>query len=360
MHKPIKETFVIVGMSGGVDSSVAAMLLRDQGYQVAGLFMKNWNEDDGTEYCTAKDDLLDAAHVCQQLGIELHTVNFATDYWDNVFSYFLTEYRAGRTPNPDVLCNREIKFKTFLDHATLLGADRIATGHYARIEHKNNHYRLLKGLDSSKDQSYFLHALDESQLAKALFPLGSMKKTEIRQLAHENNLLTHDKKDSTGICFIGERRFKDFLARYLPKSPGEIITPEGVVVGQHDGVCYYTIGQRHGLHIGGLRKFSEAPWYVAAKHQATNQLVVVQGENHPLLYQKNLQTDTIHWINQMPDFPLHCHAKIRYRQSDQAAMVTPSENGVNVEFATPQRAISPGQFVVFYQDDICLGGGVIK
>jgi len=356
MSKP----FAMVGMSGGVDSSVAALRLREQGYHVEGLFMKNWDEDDGTEYCTARRDLADAQQVCQRLGIELHTANFAAEYWDNVFEHFLAEYRAGRTPNPDILCNREIKFKVFLEYAEVLGADLIATGHYARRADRDGRALLLKGLDGNKDQSYFLHAVDEAALAKSLFPVGDMAKPEVRKIAAAHQLVTHNKKDSTGICFIGERRFKDFLQQYLPAQPGAMETEDGTVIGTHSGLMYHTIGQRQGLGIGGVRGGSEEPWYVAAKDLARNVLVVVQGTNHPLLFSSALRTSSIHWINDAPPLPLNCRAKTRYRQPDQDCVVSATDGGYLVTFHQPQRAVTPGQSVVFYRGDVCLGGGIIE
>lgn len=359
---------VIVGMSGGVDSSVSALLLKEQGYHVEGLFMKNWNEDDGTEYCTAMTDLLDAAAVCQKLDIHLHTVNFAAQYWDNVFEHFLAEYKAGRTPNPDILCNREIKFKAFLDHASELGADYIATGHYARTLLRDGHTCLQKGLDPNKDQSYFLHAVDEAAFAKTLFPIGGMEKPEVRKLAEQHDLVTHNKKDSTGICFIGERRFKDFLENYLPAQPGPIKTPDGVELGRHDGLMYHTIGQRQGLRIGGVQGAKEEPWYVAGKDLTTNTLTVVQGGNHPLLFARRLRAGQIHWINgknwingEARTDGFRCAAKTRYRQPDQACTLeSVGGDSISVIFDEPQRAITPGQSVVFYDGDICLGGAVIE
>jgi len=353
--------FVIVGMSGGVDSSVTALLLKEQGYRVEGLFMKNWDEDDGTEYCTAKEDLADAEQVCQRLGIRLHTANFAAEYWDNVFAHFLAEYKAGRTPNPDILCNREIKFKVFLEYAEMLGADLIATGHYVRKQQSHGHTRLLKGLDANKDQSYFLHAVDEEALAKSLFPIGELEKSAVRKLAQEHDLITHNKKDSTGICFIGERRFKDFLEQYLPAQPGDIENEQGEKIGRHAGLMYYTIGQRQGLGIGGTKGGSEEPWYVAGKDLQRNRLIAVQGVRHPLLFSDGLRTADVHWINGEPStLPLTCKAKTRYRQADQQCTLSASGNGYSVTFSTPQWAITPGQSVVFYDDDICLGGGVIE
>lgn len=348
-------------MSGGVDSSVSALLLMQQGFQVEGLFMKNWDEDDGTEYCTAKRDLEDAAKVCNTLGIKLHTANFAAEYWDNVFEYFLSEYKVGRTPNPDILCNREIKFKVFLEYAQMLGADYIATGHYARTCQRNGHTYLQKGLDANKDQSYFLHAVGEAEFARTLFPVGELEKPRVRELAQQYNLITHNKKDSTGICFIGERRFRDFLQQYLPAQPGLIQTPDGVTLGEHSGLMYHTIGQRQGLGIGGVAGQKEEPWYVAAKDLADNILVVVQGADHPLLYKDSLRASSAHWINNAPPGQnFRCHAKVRYRQSDQACTVCVDGDRLHVAFDSPQRAITPGQSIVLYQDDLCLGGAVIE
>ena len=352
---------VIVGMSGGVDSSVAALLLLRQGYRVEGLFMKNWEEDDGTEYCTAKADLADAQAVADALGIHLHTANFAAEYWDGVFEHFLTEYQAGRTPNPDILCNREIKFRAFLDYATRLGADVIATGHYAQNPQKGGRTELHKGVDPAKDQSYFLHQVGHSELARTLFPLGTLNKTCIRQMAETAGLATAKKKDSTGICFIGERRFKDFLQQYLPAQSGVIETTAGEVVGRHEGLMYHTIGQRQGLRIGGLAQHGEAPWYVVAKDLKRNVLQVAQGNDHPALFKSRLQASGVLWVaGEPPPLPLRCAAKIRYRQADQACVVSRVGEALQVEFEQPQRAVTPGQSVVFYQDEQCLGGGVIE
>lgn len=364
-HRSPGETRVIVGMSGGVDSSVAALLLLEQGYQVEGLFMKNWDEDDDTEYCTAKADLADAESVCANLGIHLHTANFAAEYWDNVFEYFLSEYRAGRTPNPDILCNREIKFKAFLEYATELGADRIATGHYVRTRHHDGRTELIKGLDTNKDQTYFLCAVSEDSLERSLFPVGHLQKSEVRELAARHGFRTHDKKDSTGICFIGERRFRDFLQRYLPAQPGDIETVDGERIGQHSGLMYHTYGQRQGLGIGGLPHHSEAPWYVVDKDLERNVLVVAQGNDHPALYSQGLRASQLSWINrQAPELPLRCMAKIRYRQADQACHVSLADDAdgtvIDVRFDQPQRAVTPGQVIVFYQGGVCLGGAVIE
>ncbi len=353
---------VIVGMSGGVDSSVSALLLLQQGYDVEGLFMKNWDEDDGTEYCTAKEDLADAEAVCAKLGIKLHTANFAAEYWDNVFEHFLAEYKAGRTPNPDILCNREIKFKVFLEYAEMLGADKIATGHYVRQGIRDGHPRLLKGLDGNKDQSYFLHAVPEAAIARTLFPVGELEKPEVRALAEQHDLVTAKKKGSTGICFIGERRFRDFLQQYLPAQPGTIETPEGDVIGQHMGLMYYTLGQRQGLGIGGLANYSEEPWYVAAKDLDRNVLIVVQGKHHPLLYTDALATEPMDWVAGKPPVQQgRFTAKTRYRQSDCACEMTAQPDGsVEIVFDDPQWAVTPGQSLVLYDNDICLGGGVIR
>ena len=323
--------------------------------------MKNWEEDDGSEYCTAKEDLADAVSVCDKLGINLHIANFSAEYWDNVFKHFLTEYKAGRTPNPDILCNREIKFKAFLEYATELGADLIATGHYVRKEYTNNQTRLLKGNDTQKDQSYFLSQVSEECLHKSIFPIGDLEKSKVRNIAKRLNLSTHSKKDSTGICFIGERRFRDFLKQYLPAHPGPIVSAEGDELGQHEGLMYHTIGQRQGLRIGGLANRPEAPWYVVDKQVADNVLVVAQGNEHPALFKTQLIAADVIWVSgEPPALPLNCHAKIRYRQTDQPCVVSAAGARLEVTFETPQRAVTPGQSVVFYEHDICLGGGVIE
>ncbi len=352
---------VIVGMSGGVDSAVAALLLLDQGFDVSGLFMKNWEEDDDTALCTAKQDLADAEQVCDRLGIRLYTVNFAAEYWDHVFEVFLREYQAGRTPNPDILCNKYIKFGAFLDHALDLGADAIATGHYARIECRGDHFRLLKGIDQGKDQSYFLYTLAQDQLAKTLFPLGQLEKRTVRERARSAGFANHRKKDSTGICFIGERRFREFLSRFLSSEPGEIRTPDGEVIGEHQGLAHYTLGQRQGLGIGGRRGAGANPWYVLAKDRRLNCLIVGQGHDHPWLFHDALVAGQLSWVVEGPGCsPGRCTAKTRYRQPDQTCIVqTLSDDRIRVVFDQPQRAITPGQSLVLYRGDECLGGGVI-
>ncbi len=353
---------IIVGMSGGVDSSVTALRLLEQGHQVTGLFMKNWDEDDGTDYCTALRDLEDAEKVCQRLQIELHTVNFAAEYWDRVFTHFLAEYQAGRTPNPDILCNKHIKFKAFLDYALDLGAEAIATGHYARVRRQLGRFELLRGLDGNKDQSYFLYAIGQEALSKTLFPIGHLQKSEVRALAAKAGFSNHAKKDSTGICFIGERRFRDFLQRYLPAHPGPMITPEGEEVGQHQGLMYYTLGQRQGLGLGGRKNGNDAPWYVVGKDLQHNTLIVAQGHDHPMLLATTLKLGQLEWLTGTPPaFPLRCTAKIRYRQPDQPCLVETMRSGqLRVTFDTPQRAITPGQSAVFYDGEVCLGGGIIE
>ena len=352
---------VIVGMSGGVDSSVAALLLKQQGYHVEGLFMQNWEEDDD-DFCTAIQDRKDALEVCEKLDIPLHSVNFSSEYWERVFQHFLDEYQAGRTPNPDILCNKEIKFRAFLDYAKSLGADFIATGHYARIDRESDTVKMLRGVDRNKDQTYFLHGLSQEQLSQSLFPIGDMEKSKVRALAQENGFHNHKKKDSTGICFIGERKFNDFLSNYLPANRGDIVTTEGEVLGQHNGLMYYTLGQRQGLGIGGLASSSGEPWFVLDKLMASNQLIVGQGHNHPRLFHSQLTAEQLDWCgDEPPEMPLNCTAKVRYRQDDEACSVRFDDQAgrVNVTFEEPMRAITPGQSIVFYQGEVCLGGGVI-
>ncbi len=353
---------IIVGLSGGVDSSVTTLLLQQQGYHVEALFMKNWEEDDDAEYCAAAVDLKDAESVAQTLGVELHRVNFSAEYWDRVFEHFLAEYKAGRTPNPDILCNKEIKFKAFLEYAQRLGADHIATGHYVRRDVVDGRYRLLKGRDAEKDQSYFLYTLGQQQLRHALFPVGELNKAEVRELAERHQLVTHNKKDSTGICFIGERKFKEFLSRYLPAQPGNIETPEGEVIGQHSGLMYYTLGQRQGLGIGGLANYPDEPWFVVEKDLKRNVLIAAQGHNHPLLFSQTLKASQLHWVSgEAPIAPFSCRAKVRYRQQDQACTITQlADDHCTVHFDEPQRAVTAGQSVVFYDGEVCLGGGIIE
>lgn len=360
----MKKTKVIVGMSGGVDSSVAAWLLHQQGYEVEGLFMKNWEQDDKNGYCAAAQDLADAQAVCDQINIPLHSVNFSQAYWDRVFNHFLSEYEQARTPNPDVLCNKEIKFKAFLEHALSLGAEYIATGHYARVVTTDGIGALYKAKDRSKDQSYFLHAVNPSALAKTLFPVGELLKTDVRRIAEEVGLITHAKKDSTGICFIGEKRFKTFLNEFILARPGIIKSVLDEPLGHHDGLMFYTLGQRQGLGIGGTQNGSENPWYVVDKEVASNTLVVAQGAHHPRLYSQGLICDKIHWLISLPDyaFPMTCYAKTRYRQEDQACVIAPAdENGQHVVmFSSMQRAVTPGQYIVFYDKNQCLGGATIQ
>ena len=364
---------VIVGMSGGVDSSVSAYLLKQQGYQVEGLFMKNWEEDDNEEYCTAAEDLADAQAVCDKLDIHLHTINFAAEYWDNVFEYFLAEYKAGRTPNPDILCNKEIKFKAFLEFADeVLDADYIAMGHYVRRSFPKNSLlgeeqekpQMLRGLDSNKDQSYFLYTLSYEQLRRSLFPVGDLEKPEVRRIAEEQGFVTAKKKDSTGICFIGERKFTDFLGRYLAAQPGNIETPEGEVIGQHQGLMYHTLGQRKGLHIGGRKGGggNEEPWFVGEKDLERNVLIAVQGKDHPLLKSEGLLASQLHWVNREPMRDvMKCTVKTRYRQQDIPCTIIPiDDENIKVIFDEAQIAVTPGQSAVFYKDDVCLGGGIIE
>jgi len=355
-HSP-QDTHVVVGMSGGVDSSVTAYLLQQQGYQVSGMFMKNWEEDDTEEYCAAAQDLKDAAQVCERLGIDLHEVNFAHEYWENVFEHFLHEYQAGRTPNPDILCNKEIKFKEFLLQAESLGADYIATGHYVAKGFDDNECLLLRGSDANKDQSYFLYTLQQHQLEKSLFPLGELEKPEVRSIAEQQNFITHNKKDSTGICFIGERRFKDFLSTYLKPNPGMMVDVNGKHVAQHDGLMYYTLGQRQGLNIGGP---GEA-WYVAGKDIERNELLVVQGHDHPAMLTQTVTAHGQDWVSARAlEVGDKVTAKTRYRQQDQACIVTDiNGDSLTVKFDQPQRAVTPGQALVFYQQRRCLGGATI-
>ena len=364
---------VMLGVSGGVDSSVAALLLKQSGAEVAGLFMQNWEDaahgsanvaggrKPGATECRAEEDRKDAVAVCGRLGIPFHARNFAREYWDGVFQHFIDEYRVGRTPNPDVLCNREIKFKTFLDEARALGAERIATGHYARVERRDGRWLLLRGLDANKDQSYFLHQLGQEQLAATLFPIGHLPKSEVRRLAREAALPTHAKKDSTGICFIGERDFREFLSRYIPAQAGEIRSVDGQRVGEHAGVFFYTLGQREGLQIGGVRGRDAAPWYVVGKDIATNILYVDQGHDSAWLQSRTLQGEVARWIEGAPPATtFDCTAKTRYRQTDAPCRVSVRDDGsVDVAFDAPQRAVTPGQSAVFYRNEVCLGGAVI-
>ena len=353
---------IIVGMSGGVDSSVAAWLLCQQGHEVEGLFMKNWEQDDKDGICAAAKDLDDAQAICDQLKIPLHAVNFSEDYWQRVFTHFLNDYEQGRTPNPDVLCNKEIKFDAFLNHALSLGAEYIATGHYAKIIQNGDTFELHKAKDRNKDQTYFLHAIDKSVLSKVLFPIGDYLKPHIRAIAKDLHFITQSKKESTGICFIGEKRFKSFLNEYLLATPGPIQTVLGDKIGQHDGLMFYTIGQRQGLGIGGTRSGEEAPWYVVDKDTKTNTLFIAQGNHHPMLYAQGLLCGPIHWLTDSEDtFPQTCYAKTRYRQEDQACVISPmSEHQHGVMFSSPLRAITPGQYIVFYNKNRCLGGATIE
>lgn len=353
-------TKIVIGLSGGVDSAVAALLLKEQGYDVIAVFMQNWQEADN-QHCTASQDLSDAQAICNSLNIRLHTVNFANEYWEKVFKYFLDEYAAYRTPNPDVLCNKEIKFKAFLDYAKTLGAEHIATGHYARKSYSANKFHLLKAVDTNKDQSYFLHLLNQEQLAAALFPIGELTKPEVRAIAKQHGLINYAKKDSTGICFIGERKFKTFLSEYLLNKPGDIVTTSNQVIGRHDGLMFYTIGQRQGLNIGGQKNAAEAPWYVATKDIANNRLMVTQDKNHPALAATQLLCNKAHWITETAADGTHTYtAKIRYRQSDQPCNIQYNADAtITVTFTQPQWAITPGQSIVFYNGDECLGGATI-
>jgi tRNA-specific 2-thiouridylase len=366
----MKKTRVVVGLSGGVDSAVTAHLLKAQGHEVIGIFMKNWEDDDDSEYCSSNIDFVDAAAVADVLGIEIEHVNFAAEYKDRVFAEFLREYQAGHTPNPDILCNAEIKFKAFLDHAMRLGAEKIATGHYARVRQNTGTglFELLKGLDLSKDQSYFLHRLNQAQLSKTLFPVGELHKTEVRRIADEIGLPNARKKDSTGICFIGERPFREFLNRYIAKEPGPIKDAKGRTIGQHVGLSFYTLGQRQGLGIGGLKAKGaqrgggeHAPWFVARKDMAANILWVVQGHEHPWLQSHQLRAQDASWIAGSPSAAGAMAAKTRYRQSDAACeLLVPAIDNFELKFTEPQWAVTPGQSAVLYDDDVCLGGGVIE
>ena len=349
---------IVVGMSGGVDSSVAALRRKEQGYDVVGVFMKNWEEQDENGVCTAENDWQDVREVCDLIGIPYYSVNFAREYWYRVFAYFLKEYRAGRTPNPDVLCNREIKFRAFLDFAMTLGASRMATGHFVRSDENG---RLLKGTDPGKDQSYFLYMVHDAQLKKSLFPVGGMTKQQVRQIAAAHHLPVSEKKDSTGVCFIGERNFKKFLAEYLPAQPGDMVSPNGEVVGRHDGLMYYTIGQRRGLGIGG--RGDGRSWFVIGKDLAQNRLLVAQGEDHPLLYSSRCRAAEITWVGEPPlqeGETLRCTAKFRYRQPDQPVKVTLCGNELMIQALIPQRAVTPGQSAVLYDGENCLGGGIVS
>lgn len=357
-----KTAKIVVGLSGGVDSAVTALLLKQQGHDVTGIYMQNWEVENDDPYCTIHQDQNDARAVCEHLNIPFHTINFAQQYWDNVFQYCLDEFVAGRTPNPDIWCNKEIKFKVFLERVLHLGADFLATGHYTNIEHNKSSYQIHKGVDKNKDQSYFLYTLGQKELKHALFPLGGFTKSQVRQIAKKAGLLNYAKKDSTGICFIGERKFKEFLNEFLLTQPGDMETPEGKVIGRHDGLMFYTIGQRKGLNIGGHQDALGRPWYVLSKDIKRNILMIGQGNDHPLLFSQHLICEQMHWIKGMaPKTPLHCTAKTRYRQVEQSCLLSKiGDNLYQVEFEQPQRAITPGQSVVFYQDDVCLGGGVIK
>jgi len=354
-------TKVVVGMSGGVDSSVAAYLLKKQGYQVTGVFMKNWEEDDTDEYCSAAEDMADAKAIADKLDIPFKTINFSSEYWDNVFEFFLEEYRSGRTPNPDIMCNKEIKFKAFLEYAIHLGAEFIATGHYVRVDRSSGSSLMLRGVDGNKDQSYFLYTLNQQQLKKSLFPVGELEKPEVRRIAEQQGFVTADKKDSTGICFIGERKFKDFLEQYIPAQPGNIEDDKGEVIGTHSGLMYHTLGQRKGIGIGGLANASEDPWYVVAKDLSRNVLIVGQGHDHPLMQSRGLIASQLHWVepaNISENF--RCTAKSRYRQQDfDCSVEKVDKDNWRVIFDEKQRAVTPGQSIVFYKDQQCLGGGII-
>lgn len=362
LAKSPSETHITIAMSGGVDSSVTALLVREAGFSCSGLFMKNWNEVDGEDSCRWEEDVQDALNVCETLDIPLNTIDLSKEYWENVFTLFLDEYAIGRTPNPDVLCNREIKFKAFIDQARLLNADLVATGHYVNSRFDGEKLTLLKGLDESKDQSYFLHSLNQNQLRSAVFPVGGLTKAEVRQLAKNAGISTYDKKDSTGICFIGETHFRKFLNKFLPLKKGPIIDLNGKEIGEHHGAAYYTLGQRKGLGIGGLKNASEDPWFVVRKNVDKNQIFVAQGVDNPALLGERLYTTEVSWISgEAPEFPLDCNAKIRYRQTDQSCTISESMNNeLKVTFRDKQRSITPGQSIVFYNGNLCLGGGVIS
>jgi len=353
---------IIVGLSGGVDSSVSALLLLEQGKRIDGLFMKNWIDLEGDDECPIKQDLKDAKSVSETLNIPFHSENFAPEYWDNVFTHFLNEYKAGRTPNPDILCNKEVKFKVFLEHALNLGAEKIATGHYAHIEKTDDRYRLMRAADLNKDQTYFLYTLNQQQLSRSEFPLGKLLKPDVRAIANRAGFVTHNKKDSTGICFIGEKNFREFLSQFIPAQPGEMQTADGKLIGEHQGIMYYTLGQRKGLGIGGTNDGKEEPWFVVGKKIKENILIVEQGHNHPLLQSRKLVANDLHWTSgEIPPLPYQCTAKTRYRQADQKCTIQSYLNGeILVEFEDRQRAMTPGQSIVFYQDDECLGGGIIN
>lgn len=358
-----KNKRVIIAMSGGVDSSVAALLLKNQ-FQVEGLFMKNWEEDDNESYCQSIQDLADAQAVCDQLDIKLHKINFSAEYWDNVFQYFLEEYKIGRTPNPDILCNKKIKFDIFMDFCLQdLKADFIATGHYVRKSNINDQNRLLRAIDKNKDQSYFLYTLNQKQLKNTIFPLGKLTKTEVRRIANQYNLITSKKKDSTGICFIGKRKFRNFLNRYLPNKPGNIVTINGNIIGRHQGIMYHTIGQRKGLGIGGIKNSINAPWYVVNKDLKKNLLIVAQGYDNPHLMSKGMIVDQLHWYDlKSLNKEIYCTVKTRYRQTDIPCIITPKKDltKITVKLIIPITAVTPGQSAVFYHGDICLGGGIIE
>lgn len=362
MDRIAKNSKIIIGMSGGVDSSVSALMLKQKGFNIEGVFMKNWEEDDGTKECTALEDYADAQKVADSIGIKLHLANFALEYWDNVFEIFLDEHKKGRTPNPDILCNRHIKFDAFIKYAEILGADYIATGHYAKIMQKKGDFVMQSATDKNKDQTYFLYAIKRQVLPKVIFPLADLTKPEIRKIAEDTNLATAKKKDSTGICFIGERQMNNFLPRYLDSQKGDMITTDGKKIGKHKGLIYYTLGQRQGLGIGGLANFDEKPWFVAEKNLEKNQLIVVQGAENPALYKSRLIADQLNWLIDLEKFDLSkgIKAKTRYRQDAQDCKIEVLDDCLNVEFTQSQFALTPGQSIVLYKGAICLGGGIIK